>query len=209
MKILVIGDSHLEANSSLERYEWLGKFIVEEKPEVIVQIGDFVSMDCLSHWDYNHRAKMEGRRYQDEVRIAKEALRLMEHPMEVANKYSRESKKKLYHPRKIWHEGNHEDRLRKYLEDRPELIGSFNLSEEIGAVKRKWEIVPYKEYSKVKDLLFTHVPFNNANQPISGKFICDKALVTHDRNVIFGHSHRLELSTDARHVSLKEFLLMQ
>ncbi len=199
MKILVIGDSHLEIHSSIKRFKWLGDLILEEQPEVIVQIGDFVSLDCLSHWDYKHRARMEGKRYYAEIEKGNEALYLMELPMNKMNVFRSKNKKKQYKPRKIWHLGNHEERLNKYLEDRPELIDSFNLPEEIGALGRGWEIIPYKEYSKVGNILFTHIPINNANQPISGKYLCDKALSIHDTNVVFGHNHKLEFSTEARH----------
>jgi len=199
MKILVIGDCHLEPNQPIDRFRWLGRFIAEEQPEVIVQIGDFVSLDCLSHWDYNHRARMEGRRYKDEITYAQKALHALEQPVRNLNAVNKRNKKKLYTPHKIWHEGNHEDRLNKYVEDRPELIGSLVLARAIGVYNYGWDLIPYKEYSKVGNILFTHIPINGANQPISGKYLCDKAISMHETNIVFGHNHRLELSTESRH----------
>lgn len=108
MKILVIGDAHVEQDQDLRRFDVLGKFIVEQRPEAIVSIGDFMEMACLSAWDADKRLKMEGLRYQKEIEAGNQALDLIDDKINAYNERQSENKKRQYNPQKVYVEGNHE-----------------------------------------------------------------------------------------------------
>lgn len=50
-KILIIGDSHSKPSVSNRRFDWLGKLIADEKPQLVVDLGDFGDMESLSSYD--------------------------------------------------------------------------------------------------------------------------------------------------------------
>jgi predicted phosphodiesterase len=196
---LIIGDSHVEANESLRRFEALGNYIADVQPDNIVQIGDFLSLDSLSAWDLNKRAKMEGRRFSAELKAGKKAVELLMRPIVDLNKSFRANKRKQYKPRLISLLGNHEDRWFRYLDTHPELIDVVDIYAACGFKKFGWEKVDYRKYAHIEGVCFTHVPMNGVNQPISGVRMMQIAAKDHETSVVFGHSHRLAIETNIRH----------
>ena len=43
-KLLIIPDAHAEPNYDNDRFTWLGNLIFEEKPDVVVCLGDWFDM---------------------------------------------------------------------------------------------------------------------------------------------------------------------
>lgn len=169
----------------------MGKLIKDVNPQRVLFIGDFLTFDSLSDWDKNKRLKMEGRRYQKDVDAGRKFLDLMFDELEpLANS-------KLNYPQFILCEGNHEDRLRRYLDYDPTFSGSVDYLSDVGI--RGWRIIPYKEYYKYKGVYFTHIPINEAGKPIGGKYVTSKALDIVSDNVVFGHTHKLSSSCVHRH----------
>jgi len=199
MRTLVIGDCHVESDDDLTRFHALGLYIKDLKPENIVQIGDFLSIDSLSAWDKNKRLKMEGRRFQHELDHAREAVDLMMGPVVTENLRRKGINKKLYKPRMIALDGNHEDRWYRYLDSNPELLGVVDLDKSVGWHAYGWERVSYREYATIEGVEFTHAPMNGMNQPLGGVYIAHRAAVAHVRPVVFGHTHRLLLGSYTAH----------
>jgi len=63
---LVIGDPHCTPKASNDRFLWAGKFAHDLKPNTIVCMGDFASMDSLSSYDKGKKS-FEGRRYKKDI----------------------------------------------------------------------------------------------------------------------------------------------
>lgn len=83
-------------------------------------------------------------------------------------------------------EGNHEDRLRRYLQDKaPELAGQLDTKSLFKLKKRGISFTPYKSTLKLGKLHVTH-DFGNA-----GRFAHYKALDTAQQNVVINHTHRI------------------
>jgi hypothetical protein len=60
---LVIPDAHAMPGLDNRRFDWLGQFIIDTKPDVIVCIGDFFDMAALCKYDKG-TTEAEGRRIQ-------------------------------------------------------------------------------------------------------------------------------------------------
>ena len=60
MKHLIIPDCQVKDGVPLEYLEWIGHYIVEKKPDVIINIGDFADMPSLSSYDVGKKS-FEGR----------------------------------------------------------------------------------------------------------------------------------------------------
>lgn len=87
---------------------------------------------------------------------------------------------------KILVEGNHEDRLRRYLQDKaPEIASEISLSRLFGLQARGWTYVPYKSDLRLGKLYLTH------DVGVAGKYAAYRALEAFQHSVVTGHSHRL------------------
>lgn len=180
---LVVGDVHCGPGQNLRRADWLGWAIKDIQPTRVVFIGDFLTLDSLSGWDKDKRKKMEGRRYAKDIESGKEFLERMYDAMGW--------EPGLTGPPFILTEGNHEDRLWRYLDKDPSFSEHVDYRKDLGLIQRGWKVVPYKEDFRHKGVCYTHIPITAAGRPISRKDICGAALDTYGVPVIFGHTHRL------------------
>lgn len=197
---LVIGDSHVEANDpDLNRFTAVGNLIAEERFDNVIQIGDFLSLDSLSAWDLRKSAKMEGRRFSEELTAGKEAVDRIMTPIYELQDKQRISKKRVYRPKLYSCIGNHEDRWDRYLETKPELLNVVDPYESVGFEDHGWVKVPYREYIYIEGVGFTHAPMNGNNQPASGVSLLNNASKDHQSSVVFGHTHSIGLKTHTRH----------
>ena len=191
--ILPFGDCHVDDEQDLGRFDTAGQFILDKRPDHIVMMGDFLTLNCLSAWDNDKRAKMEGRRYASEIDAGNEALDRLLKPMVQYNKRRRKNKSKQYRPNMVFLLGNHEDRLDRYLERDPTFAGTVSIEKDLRLRARGFTTVPYREYYYIDDIGFTHIP-HNKSAPISGVDITRKAQAVTVKSVVFGHTHEQHLS---------------
>jgi len=191
---LVFGDCHVEPGDNLNRFKWLGKEIVNRKPKYIVQLGDFVSMLALSHWDKHKKLLMEGRRVYDDMDVGIHALYLMLNPLTDLQIRQKRNKQKVYSPTLVWCDGNHEEWVIRYIEENPQLEGHllpfFEEAKRVFSGFSEIIYVPYKSYTVINNIAFTHVPIGANGQPISGKYAHERALDLFATDVVYGHTHR-------------------
>ena len=127
MNILVIPDSHANPDTSNDRFLWLGRFILDRQPDLIVNLGDLFDMNSLSSYDKGKKS-FEGRRYKLDIDVGVDALQKMEQPWNDFNNKRRNIRKaRLKSPRKIITLGNHCHRIVRAVEDSPQLDGVLSL----------------------------------------------------------------------------------
>jgi len=190
---LVIGDCHIDDEQELDRFDILSSLIVDTKPEIILINGDFLTLNCLSAWDKNKRKKMEGKRYSNEIDAGNEALDRLFAGIKAYNKGKKRNKTKQYKPVIVYTEGNHEDRLERYLDTDPTFDGMVGVERDLKLKERGIEFIRYREYFYHMGVGFTHIPFNKV-APISGVDITRKAQMVTVSSVVFGHTHEQHLS---------------
>jgi len=173
---LVIPDAHDGPEHNKDRFEALGNFIVENKPDNIVQIGDFMNLDSINFFDTNKPLIKEGKRLKDDIDSGIEAYEKIMKPIRNLWKKQARWKTKKYNPNRHWLLGNHEVRTWRYTLDKPELSGFIPETDFVGAGKDKWNIVEYRQYVYIDGTAFTHAPMNRrVNQPISGEYVAKRA----------------------------------
>jgi len=189
-KVLCIGDSHVApsqlSRDGLRRFRWLNNLIHEVKPDKVISIGDFVTMDCLSEWDRDKRKKMEGRRYSADIEAGREAIALLKNGTPIDD------------IEWVYIEGNHEERLRRYIDRDPTFDGVVGVHKDLCP---DWTWVPYRSDYMVNGVAYTHVPMNEVNKAIGGKNAIRKALEIYSCSVIFGHTHEYGVGCVHRHRS--------
>jgi len=179
-KILVIGDAHVTNNQSLRRFGWLNSHISPDTTHIVI-MGDFLTLNSLSAWDRDKRLLMEGRRLSLEIDAGNKALDILLNDVP--------SNIKL-----IFIEGNHENRLTRYLYTHPELVDERTTIPSLLKLKeRGFQWVPYRGYTSIGGIYFTHIPFGKARE-ISGKDICSKAEQVTVNSCVFAHTHELHTS---------------
>lgn len=197
MKILTVGDCHVTNGQDLSRFDVLSKFIMDERPEHIVIMGDYLTFQCLSAWDKNKRRAMEGQRYLLEMEAGNEGLDRMLKDMNEYNEKRKRNRKAQYNPELIYINGNHEDRLDRYLETEPTFDGVVGVEKDLALRERGFTFIPYRTYHWINDIGFTHIPFNKVRE-ISGVDITRKASMVTVKSCVFGHTHELHISNSHR-----------
>lgn len=123
---LIIPDVQAKPGIDFEYLTHIGKFIVDKKPDVIIQIGDFADMPSLSSYDVGKKS-FEGRRYRADIDSAHRAMQALLAPIEEYNINAKANHKPRYKPRKVLTLGNHEDRITRAVNNDSKLEGVLSI----------------------------------------------------------------------------------
>ena len=154
MRILVIPDCQVKAGVPLEHLDWAGKAIVDYKPDVVVNLGDFADMPSLSTHDTKGSKYFEGLRYKTDVEVTREAMDKLLAPLRELQAKQKRNKEKQYRPRMVMLLGNHENRIDRAVNNNPTLDGLIS-TKDLG-YERDWEV-----YSFLHPVFINGVGFNH------------------------------------------------
>lgn len=161
MKHLVIPDLQIKYGVPTDHLTWIGKFIVDHKPEVIVQIGDFLDMESLSEYDKGKKA-FEGRRIIRDLKAGEDAMKKLMQPLNDYNEIRIRGKRSQYKPRLVLTLGNHEERIKRVCENTSALDG-FLTYDSLGYKKWGWEVHDYLETVEIDGVWYSHYFVNPAS----------------------------------------------
>jgi hypothetical protein len=119
---MVIPDTQVRPGVPTKHLRAAGRYMVAKKPDVVVFLGDHWDMHSLSSYDRGTR-KAEGARYQEDIDAGLEAMELFLGPLRAYNRVRARNKKKQYNPRLVFCLGNHEERIMRYVNANPSLVG--------------------------------------------------------------------------------------
>jgi hypothetical protein len=162
-KHIVIPDTQVKPGVPLDHLRWIGKYIVEQQPDVIVHLGDHADMESLSSYDRG-KLQFEGRRYKADIEAAKQGWDVLNNPIEHHNGLKRLYKEKQYRPRKIITLGNHEDRINRLVEENAELEGLVSI-DSLELDRYGWEVHKYLKPVCVDGVHYVHYVYN----PMTGR----------------------------------------
>ncbi len=154
MRIAVIPDVQAKPDVPLGHLTWAGKYMVEMKPDVIVNIGDFWDMPSLSSYDKGKRS-YEGRRYLRDVEAGNLAMDMFMAPILAEQARQRRNKQKLWQPRLVSTMGNHEERINRAMQNDAMLEGVLGYHH-LNLDTYGWEVFPYLEVVDVEGVQFCH-----------------------------------------------------
>ena len=196
---LVIGDAHDEPGRDQSRFEALGNFIVANRPDNIVQIGDWGSYESISFHNRGRPLLQEGKRLVDDITSARDAYAKAFVPLNNLRKRIVSGKKRRYNPTVYWLEANHEYRIGRYIMENPVLQGMLPENDLVFAERDGAILVPWKSYCHIEGVSFTHIPSSRrSSNPIGGEFVTRRAADFHDSSIVFGHTHRFLVHDNAR-----------
>lgn len=187
-KILVIPDSHATPYHNNDRFTWLGKYIVDTKPDIIVNIGDMADMPSLCSYDKGHKS-FEGRRYRDDVKAVIDAQEKMFAPIKEYNKKAKESKHKQYKPRLVLTLGNHCNRINRVAELQPELEGTISV-DDLKYAEFGWQVASFTSPVIISGIAFCHYFISGVmGRAISGEHCAHSLISKLHMSAVQGHSH--------------------
>lgn len=181
-KVLVIADTQCKSEENLEYMLWIGHYIADKKPDIIVHIGDHYDFPSLSSYDKG-KASAEGRRLVKDIEAGNKGFEFLNLAID---------KIEGYKPRKVFCLGNHEHRLERYIDDNPELIGTLGV-DKLPFNKYGWEVHPFLKPVEINGIFFVHYLAN----PFSGKPYGGNAmniLKTVGRSFVVGHKQCLDIA---------------
>lgn len=183
--ICVIPDCQVKPGVNTDHLTWAGNYIVEKRPEYVIQIGDFADLPSLSSYDIG-KAEAEGKRYAEDVKSVRVAMAKLLAPIKAYNK----DRKVKYKPRMILTLGNHCERINRTIEENPRLIGTMSI-DDLGFKEAGWEVYPFLRVVKVEGIEFSHY-FTSGTM---GRPVSSAAVLLRERqcSAIQGHNQATDL----------------
>lgn len=166
MKLLIIPDAQVRKGVPLDHLEWAGKYIVDKKPDVIVNLGDFADMPSLSTHDKAGSKHFEGLRYKDDIEAAHEGMAKLLGPLLELQAQQKKNKEKVYKPRKVMLLGNHCNRIDRAINNLPILDGTISTKDL--RYEDHWETYPFLTPVTIEGVVFNHyMPVGLMGRPAS------------------------------------------
>lgn len=186
---LVIPDTQAKQNVPTVHLEWIGQYIVDKQPDVIVHLGDHADMPSLSSWDVGKR-DFEGRRYTADIEAANAAFDVLCAPMAKHNAHMIAIKGKQYRPERHLLLGNHEHRIDRATNDDAKLTGLIS-TDDLNYRAHGWTVHPFLLPVFIDGVGYCHY-FSN---PMTGKPLAGAAatrLKTIGHTFTMGHQQTLD-----------------
>jgi hypothetical protein len=154
MRILVIPDAQVKEGVPLEHLTWAGKAIVDYRPDVVINIGDFADLPSLSTHDVKGSKYFEGLRYKKDIEVTKEAMKMLLAPLKDLQAKQKKNKEKVYKPRMVLTLGNHENRITRAVNNNPTLDGLISTKDL--DYEKDWEVHGFLQPVFINGVGFNH-----------------------------------------------------
>jgi len=151
-KHLIIPDCQIKDGDNTEFLSWIGQYILDQKPDVIINLGDFADMESLSSYDVGKKS-FEGKRYIKDIEAAHKAMDVLLQPLREFNVKAKKNKEKQYKPRKVLTLGNHEERIARAVNNDPKLEGLIKYED---LPYEDWEVHPFLKPVFIDGIAYSH-----------------------------------------------------
>jgi hypothetical protein len=178
---IVIPDVQAKPGVRLDHLDWVGNYIAEKRPDVIINIGDFADMAALSSYDKG-TLRGENKRLQRDLIVAREAMeRLVSKWRDIPD----------YKPEMHLTMGNHEERLDRFANEHPyleEVVGTHMLDYE----RWGWTVHPFLKPVTIDGVRYCHYFISGAmGRAVSS---APALLRTQKQSAIMGHNQKTDVA---------------
>ena len=188
---LVIPDDHAHPDDNFRRYEWLGNYIIEKQPEVIIKLGDSWDMASLCSYDKGKKSAVF-RNVEEDLEAGHESERILYKPMMDYNATRSRWKKKQYNPTIIKILGNHEYRVKRLLEYEPQWEGMIGMDSFHNRLGLKETVIDFLDFIVLDNVAYSHYfvsgtmarPFSSARAMLGKRAM----------SCTMGHNHGLDFA---------------
>jgi hypothetical protein len=155
MRHMIIPDTQVKPNQSIEHLRWAGKYAVDMQPDVIVHLGDHWDMSSLSSYDKGKKS-MEGKRYVQDIKAGNAAMDTFMEPIRSYQAQQRANKKRVWTPRLVFTRGNHEERIERAINDDAMLESLMSFTDDTNLKAWGWEVYPFLEVVTIDGVAYSH-----------------------------------------------------
>jgi hypothetical protein len=189
-RILFIPDTQVKPDVPTDHIAWAARYAADKRPDAIVCAGDWYDMPSLSSYDAG-RLAAEGRRYQDDIDAGSAALALFDREL-------RKHAPRSYRPRKVVTLGNHEERIKRAVEESPKMEGKVSMND-LAFQQYGWVVHSFLEVATVFGVAFTHFCTLNAQGRAAntkhGAPSARAQAIRMMRSTVCGHRQGLDVAT--------------
>jgi predicted MPP superfamily phosphohydrolase len=164
-KIVALPDLHIPHNINLCG---INSFLKDFQPDYILLLGDFMNLDCVSHWINDRKRLVEGQRLLNEYAEA--------------NTWLDTFKKLCPQTKLVYFIGNHEDWVEQYIDRHPELEGLMEIKSKLKNVDQ-W--VELNKVWRCGKLQYMHGVYTN-------EFHSKKTALAYGCSIRYGHTHDIQ-----------------
>lgn len=185
-KILYFTDAHNQPGMNNDRFRWLAQFTNDQRPDVLLDGGDFDDFQSLCSQERNdtYKGRLKPSLARD-LEASAEARRILHDGIK-------------HKCRRVLTKGNHEHRLHTFENNNPEMYGiPTNIYADI-LKATGWEAYEYGEYVSIAGVDFIHIPLITQQTPVGGEMACRKIADKSPFDVVFGHTHTLNIWSSLR-----------
>lgn len=180
---LIVPDPHAHPDHDNERADWLGKLILDLQPDVLINLGDMWDFPSLSGYDKG-KASFHGKSYHRDLNAGLEFDERMWAPI-------RKAKRKR--PFSVFLEGNHEERIRRLLEQTPELEGTISF-DDLNLKRNYDKVIRYVGQTpgiiEIDGISYCHFAVSGVmGRAISGEHPAYTLLTKQFQSITVGHTH--------------------
>ena len=194
MNIVVIPDTQVDPDYSVDYLRTIGNYIATKRPDKIVHLGDFAEMGSLSSFDVGKRT-FENRRYTKDLAIIQKAQKVLLSPIWALQQEQRKAKVRKYDPDMFMLLGNHEMRIETAIDKSPVLEGTIALSD-LNYTHYGWKVLPFTMPLELEGIAFCHY-FSSGEY--GRPFSSARAMLTKGHmSCIAGHQPGLQIAIDKR-----------
>lgn len=192
MKHLVIPDPHAHPDFDNDRADWLGRLILDVKPDVVINLGDMWDMASMSGYDRGKKS-FQGRTFKKDLDAGLEFDDRLWAPV-------RKAKKRR--PYSVFIEGNHEYRMKRALDLQPELEGVIGFND-FDLNRNYSQVIEYEGNTPgiidVDGIYYSHYFVSGVmGRPIGGEHPAYSLLTKQYTSCTCGHIHVADWTTRTR-----------
>lgn len=188
MRHLYIPDPQAQPGRPDDHAEWLGNYVLDQRPDVIVLAGDLYDMPSCSR--HKSPLQAEGASVRADLNAGHSWLRRFDAPIRKWN--TKRPKHRRYRPRKIVTIGNHEAQIYRITENDPRFRGEYG-DGSFEFKKYGWETYPFLEVVEIDGIHYSHYFANQlSGRPIGGS--ADYKLSKLKFSFTMGHVQDLQIA---------------
>ena len=169
---IIVGDVHIPEQDEVAVKSVLS-LMDDIKFDGIINLGDYLNLSCISHWNENKHKTLEGKRLKGDY-ISGNAL---------LDEFDKRLPKGA---EKHFLMGNHEEWMGQLIEKYPALDGLFDIESGLKLDERGYKVYPYNEIVRFGRLCVTHGIYCGTTP---ARTHASKLL----SNVLVGHTHSPEM----------------
>jgi len=197
---LFIPDTQVKPGVPLDHLKALGNYIVDQKPDVIIHIGDHWDMPSLNSYEKKHSAYFHDKTYKEDIEAGIEGMDYLLGPLRKMQARSKRNKKKGYNPRLVFTVGNHEYRIARAIHEDPRLKGTIGF-QDLKLEEMGWEVYPFLHIAEIDGILYSHYfvnPDSLKKNPVGGTIENKLRIIGHS----FSQGHQQTFQFGMRHDGL-------